>query len=106
MNNWTSVIAMPQGLVGFAMHHVDDPQVDMRPLFELIVSAVPAPPGNLKTPFLMQAATITYDDYVGRQACGRILEGTVKKGQQVIHYDAKGSQTRCTITRIEGLPWH
>lgn len=90
------------GLAGFAIHHLGDPQKDMRPLFELIVSAVDAPEGSLESPFLMQAATISYDDYVGRQACGRILEGTVKKGQQVIHCDAKGNQTRCTITRVEG----
>lgn len=90
------------GLGGFAIHHLGDAQVDMRPLFELIVSAVSAPPGSLENPFLMQAATITYDDYVGRQACGRILEGRVKKGQQVIHCDSKGNQTKCTVTKIEG----
>lgn len=90
------------GLSGFATHQVDDPRTDMRPLFELIVSGVDAPMGSLEDPFLMQAATISYDDYVGRQACGRILEGTVKKGQVVIHCDAHGNQNRCTLTRIEG----
>jgi len=90
------------GLSGFAMHHLEDPRTDMRPLFELITTAVDAPQGSLDAPFLMQAATISYDDYVGRQACGRILDGTVKKGQQVIHCDPQGNQTKCTITRIEG----
>jgi GTP-binding protein len=90
------------GLSGFAIHHIGDPQTDMRPLFELIVSAVDHPKGQLENPFLMQAATISYDDYVGRQACGRILEGTVKKGQTVIHCDAKGNQNKYSITRIEG----
>lgn len=90
------------GLSGFAIHHINDPHVDMRPLFELITTAVDQPKGSLDNPFLMQAATISYDDFVGRQACGRILEGTVKKGQQVIHCDSKGNQTRCAITRIEG----
>jgi len=90
------------GLSGFAIHKLGDPHVDMRPLFELIVSAVEQPKGSLENPFLMQAATIAYDDYVGRQACGRILEGTVKKGQQVIHCDSKGNEKRCAITRIEG----
>jgi len=90
------------GLSGFAIAHMGDEHKDMRPLFELIVSAVDAPQGSLDEPFLMQAATITYDDYVGRQACGRILEGCVKKGQTVIHCDAAGKETRCAITRIEG----
>lgn len=90
------------GLSGFATHQLDDERKDMKPLFELIISAVDHPKGSLESPFLMQAATISYDDYVGRQACGRILEGTVKKGQAVIHCDANGNQTRCSITRIEG----
>lgn len=90
------------GLSGFAVHHLNDSRENMRPLFELIVSAVPAPSGSLEMPFLMQAATISYDDYVGRQACGRILDGSVKKGQPVIHINDNGVQTKCTITRIEG----
>lgn len=90
------------GLSGFAIHHVNDDHVNMRPLFELIVNAVDAPKGSLDSPFLMQAATIAYDDFVGRQACGRILNGSIKKGQQVIHIDANGNQSKCAITRIEG----
>ncbi len=90
------------GLTGFAIHQLNDERKDMKPLFELIISAVDHPKGDLESPFLMQAATITYDDYVGRQACGRILEGSIKKGQTVIHCPASGQQTRCAITRIEG----
>jgi len=90
------------GLSGFATHHIDDVRADMRPLFELIISAVPSPQGAMENPFLMHVSTISYDDYVGRQACGRILEGKVKKGQAIIHIDEQGNQNRCSITRIEG----
>lgn len=90
------------GLSGFAIHHVDEERKSMRPLFELVTQAVAQPPGSLENPFLMHVATITYDDYVGRQACGRILEGSIKKGQQVIHIDEHGTESRCTITKIEG----
>lgn len=90
------------GLSGFAKHHINDPQTDMKPLFELITTAVTPPSGNLDNPFLMHVSTIAYDDYVGRQACGRILEGKVKKGQQVIHIDEAGNHNRGTIIRIQG----
>lgn len=90
------------GLSGFALHHVGDEPKDMRPMFELVTQAVTAPSGDLENPFLMQVSTITYDDYVGRQACGKIRQGTIKKGQQVIHIDEKGNETKCTITKIEG----
>lgn len=90
------------GLSGFAVHHLHDIRKDMRPLFELIAYAVHPPKGSLENPFLMHVSTIAYDDYVGRQACGRILEGTIKKGQVVIHIDDKGKETKYPITRIEG----
>jgi GTP-binding protein len=91
------------GLSGFATHGLDDPRVDMRPLFELIVEAVPEPKGEPENPFLMQCATVCYDDFVGRQASGRILEGTIKKGQSIIQVDPEGKQTRCNVSRIEGF---
>lgn len=90
------------GLSGFATHHINDPKTDMRPLFELIISAVPEPKGTFENPFLLQVSTICYDDFVGRQASGRILEGSIKKGQSIIHIDETGKQTRATISRIEG----
>ncbi|MDF2577930.1 MAG: fusA [Chlamydiales bacterium] len=90
------------GLSGFATKNVNDPRIDMTPLFELIIEAVEAPKGSLDAPFLMQAATIGYDDFVGRQAGGRILEGTVKKGQTVVKVDKEKNQTRYRITRVEG----
>lgn len=90
------------GLSGFATKLINDPRENMRPLFELILDAVPAPKGDLDNPFLMHVSTVTYDDYVGRQACGKILEGAVKKGQQIIHIDEAGKENRCPVVRIEG----
>jgi len=90
------------GLSGFAIHHPNDVRKDMRPLFELITYAVHPPTGSFENPFLMHVSTIAYDDYVGRQACGRVKEGTIRKGQSVIHVDETGKENRATITRVEG----
>jgi GTP-binding protein len=79
-----------------------DPRTDMRSLFELIIKAVPYPPGNLDLPFLMQAATLSYDDFVGRQACGRILEGKIRKGDPITKVDKNGHPTQHKVQRIEG----
>lgn len=90
------------GLSGFATKHIDDPRVDMKPLFDLIVEKVAPPPGDVNAPFLMQASTLFYDDYVGRQACGRILNGKVSKGQTIAHVNRDGKSVRAQITKIEG----
>src|SRR3984957_16638925 len=95
-------ICYASGLGGFAALDLKDPRTDMRPLFELIIKAVPHPPGNIDLPFLMQAATLSYDDFVGRQACGRILEGKVRKGDSITKVDKNGHPTQHKVQRIEG----
>lgn len=94
--------AYASGLAGFAMKEINDPREDMKPLFQLIIDAVKPPSGSIDAPFLMQAATIGYDDFLGRQACGRILNGTIKKGQQIVHVNAAGENKRCTVSKIHG----
>lgn len=90
------------GIQGFAMKNLGDPRDNLKPLFELIIEFVPPPPGNLDLPFLMQALTLSYDDYVGRQACGRILEGKVKKGDMIVRVNHEGHPTDHKVVRIEG----
>lgn len=90
------------GIQGYAMKEIGDERTNFKPLMDLIVDYTPSPDGDLANPFLMQAATIGYDDFVGRQACGRILQGKVKKGDQVVHINRDGEQSKHLISRIEG----
>lgn len=90
------------GFNGYAIDKIGDTPKDLTPLFEMILAKSPAPAGNLELPFLMQAATLQYDDYVGRQACGRILEGKIKKNDTVTRVDRNGNHTNHKIVRIEG----
>lgn len=90
------------GFNGYAIKNLKDEPKDLIPLFDLILDAVPPPPGTLDLPFLMQAATLSYDEYVGRQATGRILEGKLAKGETVVRVDHNGNHTQHKIIRIEG----
>ncbi len=89
-------------LSGYAQKEVTDPKEDLTPLLDLMVEATPVPPGSVSNPFLFQACSIAYDDFLGRKACGRVLEGSVKKGQQILHICPDGKQKKCTVTCIEG----
>ena len=95
-------IIYASGLGGFATKELKDERIDMKPLFQLIIERVPCPPGSLELPFLMQATTLSYDDFLGRQACGRILEGIIKKGQQITRIDKDGKPTQHKVVRIDG----
>lgn len=90
------------GFNGYAINKIGDTPKDLAPLFELILKAAPPPPGSLDLPFLMQAATLSYDDYTGRQATGRIIEGKVRKGDTVTRVDRNGNHTNHRITKLEG----
>ncbi|MDR3281006.1 MAG: translational GTPase TypA [Synergistaceae bacterium] len=56
----------------------------MEELFEAIVDFVPPPEVDEALPFQMQASTITWSDYLGRIACGRIRSGSLKRGDRIV----------------------
>ncbi|MGI8905582.1 MAG: translational GTPase TypA [Candidatus Sumerlaeaceae bacterium] len=68
---------------GVAMYQPEDTSDNLVPLFETIIKHIPAPAGDPEEPFLMQVSTLEYNDYLGKMACGRILNGTIKPGQMV-----------------------
>ena len=90
------------GLSGFAMKKLSDPKTDMKPLLDLILEKVAPPEGDTTKPFLLQTSTLFYDEYVGRKACGRILNGSIKKGQTVALVNRDGAITKAPISKIEG----
>jgi GTP-binding protein len=90
------------GFNGYAIKTPKEAPKDLGPLFDLIIEACPAPSGELEMPFLMQAATLFYDDFTGRLACGRILQGKIKKGETVTRLDRDGQKTNHRVTKIEG----
>ena len=56
---------------------------DMRPLFETILSYVPAPAGEVDAPLQFQVSALDYSNYVGRLGIGRIRRGSMAAGQEV-----------------------
>lgn len=55
----------------------------MDDLFATIIESVPAPKGDPDAPFLMQVSTIGWNEHIGRTGMGRILQGSLRKGQQI-----------------------
>ena len=68
---------------GYSGLDPDNLGTDMQPLFDTILSAVPAPTGDAAEPLQILLSTIDYDDYVGRIGVGRILRGTARRNQPI-----------------------
>jgi GTP-binding protein len=77
-------IVYASGLNGWAALSLDAPRTDMKPLFEMILSHVPAPDTDLDSPLQLQISALDYSSYVGRIGVGRITRGRVKTGMQVM----------------------
>jgi GTP-binding protein len=91
------------GLGGFATKTVDGPRENMRPLYELIVEKCPSPDGELTAPFYMQAEGMSYNDFVGRQALGRVRSGSLKKGDRLFALDKDGARKEGSCVKLEGF---
>lgn len=90
------------GFNGYAIKTPTDTPKDIQPMFELIVDKCPPPPGSLALPFLMHVSNLTYDEFLGRGACGKVLEGTVKVKDSLVHIDMHGHTHSIRVSKIEG----
>ena len=71
-------------LNGYATTDLKTPGTDMRPMFEAILSHVPAPEADdIDGPLQLQIAALDYSSYVGRIGIGRIQRGKLKPAQQI-----------------------
>lgn len=85
---------------GFFVGNLNDEQKDMVPLLQGIVDNVPAPEADPDAPFRMLASNIDWDDYVGRVALGKVMSGTVKKGDNIWLHRKDGTKVRSKITKV------
>ena len=68
---------------GVASYSPDVPGTDLKPLFDTILSYIPAPEADLDQPFQMLGSAIDYNEFVGRIAIGRVERGVLKQNQEI-----------------------
>ncbi len=86
--------------IGTATTSTDNPGEDLRPLFEAIVSTIPAPKGDAEGPLQVMVANLDYSDYLGRIAIARVFNGTLKTGEEVAIAKRDGSLQKTKITKL------
>jgi len=80
--------------------------VDLRPLFDAVVTYIPPPHGDVDAPLQALVANLDASDYLGRLAIGRVFNGRVKVGDPIAVCKLDGSIRRTTVTKLytfEGL---
>jgi GTP-binding protein len=78
----------------------------MRPLFESVLSAIPAPRYEPSSPLQILVLNLDYSDFVGRLAVGRVVNGTLTAREDVSLCRHDGTIEKGRITHLyvfEGL---
>ncbi len=89
------------GRAGTASWTMEQKGVDIKPVFEALLKHVPAPHGDKDKPLQVRISSIQYNDYVGRIGVGRIYNGIVKTGQQVILAKRDGTPVKGKVQQVQ-----
>lgn len=79
---------------------------DITPIFEAIMKHVPEPKGDPAAPLQMLVSSLSADNYKGRIATGRIYNGKMTQGQDVMHINRQGEMKKFRLVSLmsyEGL---
>jgi len=85
---------------GTATTDTEMPGVNLDPMFETIMTSIPAPTYEDDHPLQALVTNLDASLYVGRLALCRVRQGTIKRGQQVAHCRIDGSIERVKITEL------
>ena len=87
---------------GFAKIGIDDEDVDMTPLFDMILKHVDDPEGDVNEPLQVLITNTEYDEYVGKLGNGIIYNGVITKNQDVTLIKRDGELVNYKATKIYG----
>lgn len=72
----------------------------LKPLFDAIIKEVPPPKAEVNGGYQMLVSNLAYSDYVGRLSIGRIMRGSVKKGQRLAAMRENGKVEAFNVSAV------
>ena len=93
-------IVYTNAILGHATLNPDDEGADLQPLFDKIVSYLPAPTIEPDAPTRLLVSTLAYDDYKGRIAIGRLFSGNIRQAQEVVRITVDGTISPGKIAQV------
>ena len=91
---------------GIAKMNLSDESDNVRCIFDTIIDKIDAPKVDVDGPMQLLVSNISYDDYLGRIAIGRVERGVIKVGQNVVTCKDDGKNVSGKIAKLftyEGL---
>lgn len=87
---------------GYAIRDLGDEPKDLKPLFDTILEQIPAPEGDPDKGTQVLISTIDYNEYVGRIGVGKVDNGSIRVGQELLRLNAHDPDTheKVKITKL------
>jgi GTP-binding protein len=85
---------------GYASDKPTAEGTSMEPLYEKIISHIPAPKGSPDAPLQMLVSSIDYSPYLGRLGIGKITGGTLNINKDIVVARRDGSLIPARITKL------
>ncbi len=87
---------------GLSTRDLSVPMQDLIPVLDTILEFAPAPECDVSAPLQFQAVTLGYDSFVGRLVIGRVNQGKMVRGDQVVRIPAEGDPEGFRVTKLFG----
>ncbi len=85
---------------GYAMHDPAAEKESLEPLYEKIISHIPAPGGSPDAPLQMLVSSIDYSPYLGRLGIGKITGGCLNINRDIVIAQRDGSLVPARISKL------
>ena len=85
---------------GYTICESTGSELSMEPLFEKIISHIPAPAGDPRSPLQMLVSSIDYCPYLGRLGIGKITGGTLNINKDIVVARRDGSLVPARISKV------
>ena len=86
------------GVVKKAMDE-DDESLDV--LFDAILREIPAPAYDGADPFQMLVSDLSYSDYLGRLAIGKVVNGSARSKESLVCIGEDGNQRSLSVSKLQ-----
>lgn len=85
---------------GIVQKDLNTPSENIEPLFETILEHCQAYPDNDENDLQVQVSALDYDEYIGRLGIGRVYNGVLKEGQNIVVCDSDGNVRNAQIGQL------
>jgi GTP-binding protein len=85
---------------GYILSEAVGKEFSMEPLFEKIITHIPAPAGDPRSPLQMLVSSIDYSPYLGRLGIGKITGGTLNINKEIVMARRNGALIPARISKV------